>query len=63
MERLGLQKKGYVGKSLVTYFRLRDLLKTILNLLDNGHGWISFLFQLSHPSQRDKCYASIRLER
>jgi aminoglycoside 3-N-acetyltransferase len=37
MERLKLQNKGYVGKSLVTYFRLRDLLKTILNLLDNGH--------------------------
>jgi hypothetical protein len=37
MERLKLQKKGYVGKSLVTYFKPRDLLKAILNLLDNGH--------------------------
>ena len=37
MERLKLQQKGYVGKSLVTYFKLRDLLKTIHNLLDNGH--------------------------
>ena len=36
MERLGLQKKGYIGKSLITCFRLRDLLRTILNLLDNG---------------------------
>ncbi len=37
MERLGLQKKGYIGKSLVTYFKLQDLLKVILNMLNNGH--------------------------
>jgi aminoglycoside N3'-acetyltransferase len=37
MERLGLQKKGYIGKCMVTYFNLQDLLKTILDLLDNGY--------------------------
>jgi len=37
MERLKLQKKGYIGKSLVTYFRLSDLLKAVLNLLDDGY--------------------------
>ena len=38
MERAGLQKKGYIGQSLVIYLRLRDLLKVILSLLDNGYG-------------------------
>ena len=37
MERLKAQKKGYIGKSPITYFRLKDLLKVILNLLDNGY--------------------------
>lgn len=37
MERLKLQKKGYIGKSLVTYFKLKDLIKVVLNLLDNGY--------------------------
>ncbi len=37
MEHLNLQKKVYIGKSLVTYFRLRDLVKVVLNLLDNGY--------------------------
>jgi len=37
MEEQKLQKKGYIGKSLVTYFRLLDLLRVILNLLDNGY--------------------------
>ena len=37
MESAKLQKKGYIGKSLVTYFKLLDLLKVILQLLDNGH--------------------------
>jgi aminoglycoside 3-N-acetyltransferase len=37
MEKQKLQKKGYIGKSLVTYFRLLDLLKVILNLLNNGY--------------------------
>jgi hypothetical protein len=37
MERLKAQKKGYIGRSLITYFRLKDLLKVILNLLDNGY--------------------------
>ena len=32
-----LQKKGYIGKCLVTYFRLRDLMGVIFDLLDNGH--------------------------
>lgn len=36
MERRRLQKKGYMGRSLVTYFRLKDLLRVTLNLLDNG---------------------------
>jgi aminoglycoside 3-N-acetyltransferase len=37
MEKRKLQKKGYIGKSLVTYFRLLDLLKVILDMLDNGY--------------------------
>jgi aminoglycoside 3-N-acetyltransferase len=37
MERQKLQKRGYVGKSLATYFKLKDLIKIILNLLDNGY--------------------------
>ena len=37
MERLKLQKKGYIGKSLVTYFKIKDLIKVVLNLLDNGY--------------------------
>lgn len=37
MERLGLQKKGHIGKCLVTYFSLRDLMKVIFALLDNGN--------------------------
>lgn len=37
MERSGLQKKGYIGKCLVTYFSLRDLMKVIFDLLDNGN--------------------------
>jgi aminoglycoside N3'-acetyltransferase len=37
MEKQKLQKKGYIGKSLVTYFRLLDLLKVILDMLDNGY--------------------------
>ena len=36
MERLGLQKKGYIGKCLVTYFSMRDLLKVIFDLIDKG---------------------------
>jgi aminoglycoside N3'-acetyltransferase len=37
MEKRKLQKKGYICKSLVTYFRLLDLLKVILDMLDNGY--------------------------
>ncbi|MBD3182311.1 hypothetical protein GF312_08465 [Candidatus Poribacteria bacterium] len=37
MERQSLQEKLYVGKSLVTHFRLLDLLKVVLELLDNGY--------------------------
>jgi aminoglycoside N3'-acetyltransferase len=37
MEKQKLQKKGYIGKSLVTYFRLLDLLKVIFDMLDNGY--------------------------
>ncbi len=37
MERLNLQKKGYIGKSLATYFKLKDLVKVVLSLLDNGY--------------------------
>jgi aminoglycoside 3-N-acetyltransferase len=37
MERQKLQKKGYIGKSLVTYFRLWDLLSVIFDMLDNGY--------------------------
>jgi len=36
MERRNLQKKGYIGESLVTYFRLWDLLKAVFDMLDNG---------------------------
>lgn len=38
MERLGLQKKGYVGQCLVTYFKILDLLDAIWGMLDNGYG-------------------------
>jgi aminoglycoside N3'-acetyltransferase len=37
MERLKLQHKRYIGKSLATCFRLRDLLKAVLNLLEKGY--------------------------
>ena len=37
MERLGLQKKGMVGSSVVTFFRLNDLLHAIWGILDNGY--------------------------
>ena len=36
MERLNLQKKAYIGKSLVTCFKLRDLLKVVFNLINSG---------------------------
>jgi len=37
MEKRKLQKKGYIGKSLVTYFKILDLLSVILDMLDNGY--------------------------
>ena len=37
MERLRHQRKGYVGKSLVTVFKLADLLAAIWGMLDNGY--------------------------
>lgn len=37
MERTGLQKKGYIGKSLVTYFKIKDLVKVVLMILERGY--------------------------
>ena len=37
VERLGYQRKGHVGESLVTFFRLQDLLEAIWGMLDNGY--------------------------
>ncbi len=37
MERAKLQKKGYIGKSLVTYFKLKDLIKIVLTILERGY--------------------------
>ncbi|HGJ64927.1 TPA: AAC(3) family N-acetyltransferase [bacterium] len=37
MEKQKLQKKGYIGDALVTYFRLWNLIKVIFDMLDNGY--------------------------
>jgi len=37
METLKLQKKGYIGRSTVTYFRLKDLLEAVTSILDDGY--------------------------
>lgn len=37
MESAKLQKKGYIGKSLVTYFKLKDLIKVVLMILERGY--------------------------
>jgi len=37
MERQKLQKKGVIGNSKVTYFRLLDFLRVILKMLDEGY--------------------------
>ena len=63
MEKRKLQKKGYIGKSLVTYFRLLDLLKVILDMLDNGYAGYPAMFWLFNPTTYCKGNLSVRLER
>lgn len=65
MEKRKLQKKGYIGNALVTYFRLLDLIKTVFDMLDNGYAGFPSCSQCpirprvveeTHPSDwQEKC--------